>query len=270
MNVAIIYFSPTGSTARIAKEVHDTLKETAVDVEEHDITSYSDRQKIIDLKNYNAIVFGFPIYYWRAPRVIRNWLKSIKGEGKKCATFFTYGGVNIGAAHYNMKTILNQQDFFLVASAEFICSHTYNLAGWDIFKNRPNHEDYEIAREFALKILQKFTTNAPEVEITNPDIKEEQLDTMETAMKRATSTPFRDVEHCSMCRTCETSCPVHAMNAEKGKPNRKLCIRCLRCLANCPDKVITIDDMSARFQYIKKITHLNDEKLRTLKSKIYL
>ena len=51
MNIAIVYFSPTGSTARIAKEVHDALKEVGVDVEAHDITSYSDRQKKIDLKN---------------------------------------------------------------------------------------------------------------------------------------------------------------------------------------------------------------------------
>jgi len=270
MNIAIIYFSPTRGTAQIAKEVYNTLKEQEIDVDEYDITSFSDRQKEIILKNYDAIIFGFPIYYWRAPRVIRNWLKSINGEGKKCATFFSYGGVNVGAAHFDTKTILNQQNFFVVATAEFISSHSYNLAGWDIFKNRPNHEDYEIAREFALKILQKFNKNTPEVEITKPDIKDEQLEAMETAMKRSTYIPFRDVDDCSMCRTCETLCPVNAMNAEKGKPNRKLCIRCLRCLANCPDKAITIDDMSSRFQYVKRITHLNDEKLRTLKSKIYL
>lgn len=93
---------------------------------------------------------------------------------------------------------------------------------------------------------------------------------MELAFKRAIPSPFREVNECSRCGTCEEVCPVNAMDKEKGKPNRKICIRCLRCVVNCPDEVLKMNDMSAQFQYMQQQFKLNEEKLRTKKSKILL
>ena len=71
MNIAVIYFSATGNTAKIAKTINENLKAfDEVNVEEIDITSYSSREKDITLDKYDGIFFGFPIYALRAPRLI--------------------------------------------------------------------------------------------------------------------------------------------------------------------------------------------------------
>ena len=93
---------------------------------------------------------------------------------------------------------------------------------------------------------------------------------MELAFKRTIPSPFREVNECSRCWTCEEVCPVTPMDKERGKLNRKICIRCLRCVVNCPDEVLKMNDMSAQFQYMQQQFKLNEEKLRTKKSKILL
>ena len=56
----------------------------------------------------------------------------------------------MGAAHYDIKKIMDMQNFDLVASAEFLGKHTYNSAGWNLMEMHSDNEDLEIAKEFAL------------------------------------------------------------------------------------------------------------------------
>lgn len=270
MKIGLIYFSPTENTAKIAEIVKNKLDELHNEVEEFNITNYSERQKKIDLGQFEAIIFGFPIYYWRAPRLIRDWLLTLKGESKKSSVFFTYGGVNVGLAHHNIKNILTNQNFLLVSTAEFVGKHTYNLAGWNLNKSRPNQEDFEIAKDYTVKTYKRFIgEDTGTVSFKPSHINEEAVDRIEIMLKKEIPIPFRE-EECNMCRTCEELCPANAMDADKGKPNKRTCIRCLRCVANCPDNVLKTQNMLVQYQLIKKATKFTDEILNSRKSKILL
>ena len=85
MNVLILYFSATGNTAKIAKAINERFTEVGCKVMMADVTSYKSRQEKIDLTSYEAVVFGAPIHSRRAPRVVREWLKTLNGHGKKCS-----------------------------------------------------------------------------------------------------------------------------------------------------------------------------------------
>lgn len=247
MNVAIIYFSPTGSTARIAKEVHDTLKELGVDVEDHDITSYSDRQKPIDLKHYDFIFFGFPVYVHRVPSVIRECFLTLDGNGKKCSTFFTYGGITMGIAHYDTSKRLKERNFQPISSAEFVAKHTFNIGGWNLLEDRPSEKDFIIARKFALKtydVLQK--SDVSKLEFEDPQITEKQLKRLDRTT-RGVQLPSRNGQECSMCLNCETGCPSNAMNAQNGEADGNLCLKCLRCVAFCTDGVLKVNDLNPAY-----------------------
>ncbi len=83
MNIAVIYFSATGNTGKIAKTISEYLKSHEdVNIEEIDITSYSSRDKEIKLDKYEGVFFGFPIYALRAPKLLRDWLKTLEGKNK--------------------------------------------------------------------------------------------------------------------------------------------------------------------------------------------
>lgn len=80
MNIALVYFSPTGSTAKIASIVKKILTELGNQITEFDITNYSEREKPHYFDQFEAFVFGFPVYYWRAPRLIREWIQTLEGK----------------------------------------------------------------------------------------------------------------------------------------------------------------------------------------------
>jgi len=273
MKLLLAYFSATGNTAQIANTVKEQLTELNVEIDEFNMTSYSDRHKNIDLDPYDAVIFGFPVYSNRAPRVAREWLQTLNGKGKKCATFFTYGGIRVHPSHYSTRQILEKQNFEVVSSAEFLGAHTFNLAGWESMENRPNHSDFDVAREYALKTYKRFISedHGRLGELEKAMLNEEQLDELENfKFKIIKQFPTRDGKECSMCRTCEEQCPTQAMNAEEGSANKDDCIVCLRCVANCPDNVLNINDLSKIFKMRLQRDNTTKELLAKKTSKIYL
>ncbi|MBA7644142.1 hypothetical protein ES703_51879 [subsurface metagenome] len=70
MKIALFYFSGTGNTERIAEAIAGELTEINIEIDIFNITSYKERQQNYDLAPYSAIIFGFPIYAWRAPEVV--------------------------------------------------------------------------------------------------------------------------------------------------------------------------------------------------------
>jgi len=271
MKIGLIYFSPTENTAKVAAVVKKKLIELNNDVREFNITNYSERQKSLDLEQFEAFIFGFPVYYNRAPRLVREWLTTLEGKDRRCSVFFTYGGVHVGISRQDIKEILTNQNFKLVSIAKFVAKHTYNLSGWRVNVERPNEEDLEVAKGYALRTFEKFTTEKSEIiNLKPPKMTTEQADENETMTKRALPSPMRQDDECSLCRTCEELCPANAMNADKGKPSRRTCIRCFRCIANCPDNALSTIDMASHYALLKKVTKLTDENINSKKSKYYV
>ncbi|MBD3254643.1 MAG: 4Fe-4S ferredoxin [Candidatus Lokiarchaeota archaeon] len=273
MLISIIYFSATGNTAKIAQTVHQELAKISEvkKIEMHDITSFAQRKKSIPIQEYDLIFFGFPIYAWKAPLVARDWLKTLDGKGTHCSVFFTYGGINVGVSHYDIKKILETQHFKLVSTAEILASHTFNLCGWNLLESRPNNADIGLAKEYALKTYQKIKKGHPETVIfENPKYSQEIIAKIEKNPKRAVKVPSRNSVECSMCKECEIMCPTDAMDAEKGYVDRKKCIRCLKCVVNCPDQVLKVPDLSKICDLILKREHLTRSKVKEKQSKIYI
>ncbi len=157
MKVLILYFSATGNTAKMAAVIEERLTEAGGKVTMSNITSYTNRQEKLDLSPYDAIVFGSPVHSRRAPRVVREWLRTIDGQGKKCAMFFTYGGFGVHPAHYSTREILEGQHFRVVSSAAFLGMHTFNLGGWKAMEGRPDERDFDIAKAYVERTYKRFS-----------------------------------------------------------------------------------------------------------------
>jgi len=108
-------------------------------VEELDITTPEARQPSLDLTSYDGVFFGTPVHACRTPRLVREWLAKLDGQGKKCSTFFTYGGFTVGPVHHTTRQILEKSDFTLVSSAQFLGAHAFNLGGWKAMEGRPRN-----------------------------------------------------------------------------------------------------------------------------------
>ena len=273
MNVLILYFSATGNTAKIAKVIEEKLKEEGAMVTMSDITPFGERQRKIDFEPYQAVVFGAPIYVCRAPREVREWLRTLDGKGKKCSMFFTYGGFGVHPTHYSTREILKEQNFIVVSSAEFLGAHTFNLGGWRAMVDRPNEFDFEVAKDYVELTYKRFTGEDDRIlgELEKTEYTDEQLDSAEALrFKVLTQLPTRGCEECSMCLACEESCPAGAMKAELGEADKGKCIAYLACVSNCTEDVLKINDMSNSWAHRLDMEKVTEESLREQKSKIYL
>jgi len=209
IKILIVIFSATGNTAKMAEVIQEELKQLGADIEKKDITSYDDRKDPLDLTPYHAVIFGFPIYARRAPRIVREWLDTLDGQGKLCATFFTYGGFTVPPTHFSTREILKNRGLDLVSSAEFLAKHTFNIGGWSAMENRPNESDFGVARKFAKQTYKRFAGEDPgrPDEFDKSELRQEELDEGEKMPFLAiTQLPSRMGADCSLCMKRKMYC----------------------------------------------------------------
>lgn len=272
MKICLIFFSATNNTRTISLEIKKELEriQNHTNVNLTDITPFSNREKTLNLDKYEKFIFGFPVYGWNIPKVIRQWLKTIDGNGRECAMFFTYGGINPGVVHFETTKLLSEQNFKVIASAEFVASHSYNLGGWKVLENRPDKEDFRTASIFTQKLLKRFQKKkSKQISFNSHKYSDKILKRIENNPKRFVNPP-KIVNKCSFCSLCEEICPTNAIDIKKGFVDEKKCIRCLSCVLNCPEDVLKINDLNVLFDTVLQIEHLSREKIKNRKSKIFL
>ena len=273
MRLLILYFSATGNTATITKALENEFNALGAEVSSVDVTPRPVREARIDLAPYEAVVFGAPIHSWRAPRVVREWMNTLDGEGKKAAMFFTYGGFQVHPTHYSTREILAARNFTVVASADFPGAHTFNIGGWRAMTGRPDETDLETAREYARATYRRFTGEDSGVlgALEKTEHAEETLDAIEVfRFKVLTELPTRRGEDCGMCLTCEEVCPTGAMAAEAGTADAERCIACLACVAHCPEDALKINDMSGSWTFKLEMEKATEDDIKGKNSRIYL
>ena len=122
MKTLVAYFSATGTTEAVAKDLADVtgatlyeikpeVKYTAADLNWRDKESRSSvemqdknsRPAIVkDLKDadsYDVIYIGFPVWWYTAPTVINTFIEAYGFEGKTVIFFATSGGSTIDKAN---------------------------------------------------------------------------------------------------------------------------------------------------------------------------
>ncbi len=272
-SICLIYFSGTEVTKTYAEVIKATLTDIECVVRLFDVTSYASRQKPLPVDDFNAFIFGFPVFSDFAPSVINTWLPTLKGKGKPCAQFFTYGARTSGYAHFHTLQLLETAGFQVLLSAEFLGRHTFNVAGWQILPDRPDQADFAIAKEYASLALERFSAQTPPVfNIQKPFGYNQTLAAREKQPKRSErgwTNPVRVTKACSMCRDCEAECPTQAFNADSGLSEPAECIDCMHCLYICPDEVIEIDKrMKDTYEGFKASWNLTETMMEAKQSKI--
>ena len=115
---AVVYFSATGTTERMAKsaanavgadifEIQPVHKYTDADLNWHDKKSLStiecndpkSRPTIenkIDISGYDMVILCYPIWWSYAPKILYTFVESQNWSGKKLVTLCTSGGSGLG------------------------------------------------------------------------------------------------------------------------------------------------------------------------------
>lgn len=122
----VAYFSATGSTAGIAKQIADATGATLYEIQpETPYTSadlnYSDSStratkeqhddtarpaisgKVENMADYDVVFLGYPIWWGQAPKILYTFVESYSFDGKTVIPFCTSGSSGIGSSATNLQ-----------------------------------------------------------------------------------------------------------------------------------------------------------------------
>ena len=272
--IAIAYFSATNVTRTYAEKMAAEIKAQNHEASLLDITSFASREEKLPIQEFDFFIFGFPVFVSFAPKVINQWIPTLNAEGKRAAQFFTYGARTAGYSHYHTKRLLEEEaGFKVMLSAEFLGRHSNNLAGWQIIPERPDEQDFSVAKEYIRVALERFLSKRlPAYQLQKPFEYTQAIKKLAEAkpsIERGWSHPIRITEECSMCRECETECPTSAFDADLGESAPDKCIECMRCVYICPEEVIKADErLKDVYEDFKRSWNLTEEMMRAKRSKI--
>ena len=128
-NKLVAYFSATGTTERVAKdlaavlgadlfEIEPVERYTAQDLNWRDKRSRSSIEMgdeacrpalaatIADMDGYDTVFVGFPVWWYVEPRIIDSFLKAHDLAGKTVVPFATSGGSGLGKAPERMRQLV--------------------------------------------------------------------------------------------------------------------------------------------------------------------
>jgi ferredoxin len=271
--IAIVYFSATQVTHTYVESIQEALQDRGCEVSLFNVTSHASRQAPLPVDEYDGFVFGFPVFGDFAPSVVNAWLPTLDGQGRSCAQFFTYGARTTGYAHFHTKLLLEQANFRVLCSAEFLGRHSFNVGGWRVLLNRPKEQDFSVARTYADMIFERFSQEAPPILRLQKPFGYPRaiaaLEEREASGERDWTHPVRVTDTCQLCRRCEHECPSQAFDADTGLSDPENCISCMHCVYICPDDVLKIDErMKEAYEDFLSFWHLTEDMMRAKKSKI--
>ncbi len=132
-NQLVAYFSASGVTARVARDLADAVGAdlfeiepaepyTAADLNWQSSSSRSSVEmndescrpaiagKVADMAGYDTVYVGFPVWWYVEPRIIDTFLEAYDFTGKVVVPFATSGGSGLGQAPQRMQALVPGAD----------------------------------------------------------------------------------------------------------------------------------------------------------------
>lgn len=247
MKTAIICFSQTGNTRKLAEKIRDGIIESAA---ECDLIPLKD-VKVDTLQNYDLLGLGCPVYYYKEPFNVREFMESLPPQtGKHWFVFCSHGAV-MGQTLFSMTECLTQKGAVVIgshhcyadATVPFYPKHT-------LTSGHPDVTDFEEAFDFGNTIISRgqAVSKGDTSCISKPDQAPEEWARKDaTALSRDVLSqimpPFSiNTETCVQCGECQDCCPVDGIDIQSDPIRLQApCIYCLQCAAICPTCSIQAD-----------------------------
>ncbi|MCF8033401.1 MAG: EFR1 family ferrodoxin [Desulfarculaceae bacterium] len=263
----VAWYSQTGNTGRYGRLLAATMRRAGVQVTAGDMREL-DRP---GAGKYDLIVVGAPVFYYDAPMLVQNWVRSLPDlGGAAAAAYVSFGGPE-GNQHNAACSILEclvERGAVPVAQKAFMNLGTYPLswAGDKINKtpwrsrNLPDRETYQQVRRYAQYVLDRVAKGQSAEFSKKVTMRE--ISTFFGPIwwtKRSIDQHYILADKCIACGACVEKCPVGAIDLGAHTVNREACVLCFGCLNNCPAQAVYMDQDGTRlvgYREFLKIKHI--------------
>ena len=232
--VNTLFFSPTGTSRKVVQALSAGLGD---EVREQDLT-YPDCRGDLVAAAGEVTVVGVPVYAGRVPALAVKRLGGLQGCGGPAVAVVLYGNREYEDALLELRDILTEKGFVVVAGCTFIGEHSFSTDDHPIAPGRPDGMDLQLAREYGQKIGKALRAG----------------DSAGTTLQVPGDTPYRqgmgslpftpqvDEGLCTLCATCVATCPAGAISIadETVAMDADLCTICCACIKNCPENAVRL------------------------------
>jgi len=231
-----LYFSPTHTTRRITEAIaigYGFEENRAMDITFHD----SDEN--IQFSSQEILVVGMPVYGGRLPELAASRVNSIQGNGAKAIIAVVYGNRAYEDALLELKNLMVDKGFHVVAAGAFIGEHSYSSQSRPIAENRPHQQDIQRAVEWGHDVRKR---------VDRGHFKEEDISVpgsfpYKKGMPPMNIAPETSEAACTKCMKCISVCPAHAIGVKNPLfTDKEACIRCCACIKVCGFNARTFTD----------------------------
>ncbi len=224
MKLYEIVFSATGRTQKVVDIISSIFP---ADPNKIDLSDYNMENQNYNLSQDDFCIVAVPVYGGRVPAPAAKRLLNINGNGATALLIAVYGNRAIDDCLLELKDILVKQGFNCKAAISAVAEHSMMP---QFATNRPDKEDQEELKKFALQIKEKLENNTLSDEVTVPG---------KRPYVKASNLPLKIKvnKNCIKCGKCAKRCPVQAISFEDPSlTDSKKCITCMRCIEECPQK----------------------------------
>jgi len=245
MEFLIIYFSGTGNTELLAKEIKKRLENNSHTVE---LISLEEKEKLQQASFEGKIIgFGFPVYKFSYPDIFNKFFAFFNNAGKNNPGFLFSSYARFPSdSFYTFSKKLNKKSFVITSEESFKCP----CCGIASRKEETDFE-YQSGVFFEDGIAEKLDV------FTNTILKSigkmkrirhypsplSKISLSLVPLIEKTKYPKLQIskEACSVCGLCAAQCPDNNLinnGTEILIKDEWNCLHCLRCMNHCPSNAV--------------------------------
>jgi len=255
MENIIFYFTGTGNSLSIAREIADKIDDTK-------LIAIPDAMNEEDINlSYERIGFVFPVYYANVPSIVKRFIEKLNFN----KTQYIYGVITFGGSYGSTLSKLRQcvEERGGVLNAGFSVRLPGNYIdkynAWPSFlQNILFKKEKKKAYNISVMVMGKKLTRIPKGSAFSNHYESSVSKILADFGKMAEN--FHTTEKCNGCRTCERVCPVNNIKIVDSRPKwGNTCEHCVACIQWCPVKAIEYADKTQkRKQYRHPKVEISD------------
>ena len=239
----VLYYSATGNTEFMAKQIAKRLGDETLDLLERIRTN--DYSEIHSEKPF--VVFS-PVYVCEPPVFLVKYLKKVKFTGNRQIYFVFSSGGYAGISSTIMKNLARRKKMIYMGRAEVKMPRNY-IAGVLYNMNPPEesrrrlHEAVKQIPRIAHVIKNGGRLRGRYIFLFEKLVTYPFVPVWTRLMQK--SEPFYTTEKCIGCGKCARLCPLNNIEMKDRRPVWKNpCAHCMACIGNCPFEAIEYGDIT--------------------------
>lgn len=234
----IFYYSGCGNSRFIAKSIAEALDERLVFIPEAQRNKCYD----YDLSENEMLGFVYPIYSWRPPHLVEEFVRDLNVNGKPSYVWTAVTcGDNVGETEEIFRKELSDKGFDMRAAFCFRMPNTYiNMLGMTVDKEELANEKIAESKEKLPKVIELIKARTVFSDMIKGGLPRFKSNVIGKGFyKWASDKPFFVTDDCISCGLCAKVCPLQNITMEEGRPKwHGHCNTCDACYHHCPKHAI--------------------------------